>query len=253
MAVAMCGVERPHRGGIVRGTMQDTRTGRIFGFVFLLAVAGAVVLLIAGLGVPVGVGALVGLILGFVAGMLGFLWALRGAGRSVSVAGFGWAARTPPPTEDELAEIRDLTEVQQIDLGPIRVVRPALQTVEVGGLAVQLVEVEEREAGMTLGLDVRVGVGARPPGHMARVAVSDDLGTAYRASAVNQGGSAGHLRFEVAIIPALPPAATRLDLRVERFVAPFDRAAADQAGPWAFSVAIGPAGPDQATAWIRPT
>jgi hypothetical protein len=220
--------------------MQDTRAGRIFGFVFLLAVAGAVVLLIAGLGVPVGVGALVGLILGFVAGMLSFLWALRGSGRSANVAGFGSSTKAPQASEDMLAEVRELTEVQQIDLGPIRAVRPALQTIEVGGLALQIVAVEEREAGMTLDLDVRVGVGARQPGHMARVAVSDDVGTAYRASAMNQGGSAGHLRFEVAIIPVHPPSATRLDIGVERFVDPFDRAAADQAGPWAFSIDLGP-------------
>lgn len=223
--------------------MQDTRTGRIFGFVFLLAVAGAVVLLIAGLGVPVGIGALVGLILGFVAGMLGFLWALRGAGRTVNVAGVAWTTKTPQPAEDVLAEVRELTDVQQIDLGPIRAVRPALQTVEVGGLTLQVVALEEREAGLSLDLDVRVGVGARPPGHMARVAVTDDVGTAYRASAMNQGGSAGHLRYEVAIVPTHPANASRLDVRVERFVDPFDRATADQAGPWAFSIDLGSPGP----------
>ncbi len=219
--------------------MQQTRTGRIFGFVFLLAVAGAVVLLIAGLGVPVGVGALVGLILGFVAGMLGVLWAIRGGG-STNATTYWFSAKPSEPTEDVLAEVRELTDVQQIDLGPIRAVRPALQIVEAGGLTVQLVALEEREAGMTLDLDVRVGVGARPPGHMARVEVTDDVGTAYRASAMNQGGSAGHLRFEVAVIPVHPPTATRLDIRVERFVDPFERAAADQAGPWALSIDLKP-------------
>ena len=219
--------------------MQQTRTGRIFGFVFLLAVAGAVVLLIAGLGVPVGVGALVGLILGFVAGMLGVLWALRGPGRSVSFAGMDWSSDSTPPAESVLAEMNELTAVQQIDLGGIRAVRPALQTVEAGGLTVQLVALEEREAGMTLDLDVRVGVGARPPAHMARVAVTDDLGTAYRASAMSQGGSPSHMRFGVSVIPALPPTATRLDVRVEQFVDPFQGHTADQAGPWAFSIDLG--------------
>ena len=219
--------------------MQQTRTGRIFGFVFLLAVAGAVVLLIAGLGVPVGVGALVGLILGFVAGMLGVLWALRGPGRSVSFASMAWSSDSTPPAESVLAEMNELTAVQQIDLGGIRAVRPALQTVEAGGLTVQLVALEDREAGMTLDLDVRVGVGARPPAHMARVAVTDDLGTAYRASAMSQGGSPSHMRFGVSVIPALPAAATRLDIRVERFVDPFQGHAAEQAGPWSFSIDLG--------------
>ena len=216
--------------------MEQTRTGRIFGFVFLVAVAGAVVLLIAGLGVPVGVGALVGLILGFVAGMLGIIWALRGAGRSVNVAGFGLVTRSPQPSEDQLAEMRELSEVQEVDLGSIRAVRPALQTMVVDGLTVQIVALEEREAGMTLDLDIRVGVGARRPGYAAMVSASDDIGTSYRAAAMNQGGSASHLRYEVAIIPAHPANATRLDIRVDRFVDPFERQSADQVGPWAFSI-----------------
>jgi hypothetical protein len=219
--------------------MQYTRTGRIFGFVFLIAVGGAVVLLLVGYGVPVGLGAVAGLILGFVAGMLGVLWALRGAGRSVSFAGMEWSSDSVPPTESLLAEMNELTEVQQIDLGGIQAVRPALQTVEAGGLTIQLVSVEEREAGMTLDLDVRVGVGARPPAHMAKVTVTDDLGTGYRASAMSQGGSPSHMRFGVSVIPALPPAATRLEVRVERFVDPFERRAADQAGPWTFSIDLG--------------
>ena len=223
---------------MVLGTMQETRTGRIFGFVFLVAVAGAVVLLLVGYGVPVGLGAVAGLILGFVAGMLGVLWALRGAGRSVSFAGMGWSSDSTPPAESLMAEMSELTEVQQIDLGGIRAVRPVLQTVEVGGLTIQLVSVEEREAGMTLDLDVRVGVGARPPAHMAKVAVTDDLGTAYRASAMSQGGSPSHMRFGVSVIPALPPTATRLDVRVERFVDPFDRGATDETGPWAFTIPL---------------
>jgi hypothetical protein len=224
--------------GIVRGTMQETRTGRIFGFVFLLAVAGAVVLLIAGLGVPVGVGALVGLILGFVAGMLGFIWALRGGG-STNATTYWFSAKPSGPTEDQSAEMHELMEVQQIDLGAIRAVHPALRTVEANGLTVQLVSIEEREAGMTVDLDVRVGVGARPPAPMARVEVTDDLGTAYRASAMSQAGSPSRMRFGVSVIPALPPTATRLDLRIERFVDPFERRAADQAGPWAFSITLG--------------
>ena len=230
--------QRHRPRGIVRGMMQDTRTGRIFGFVFLVAVAGAVVLLIVGYGVPVGLGALVGLILGFVAGMLGVLWALRGAGRSVSFAGMEWSSDSPPPTETLMAEMKELTEVQQIDLGTIRAVHPALQTVEANGLAIQLVSLEEREAGMTLDLDVRVGVGARPPASMARVSVTDNLGTNYRSSAMGQGGSPSHMRFEVSVIPALAAAATRLDVSVERFVDPFQGGLADQAGPWAFSIPL---------------
>jgi hypothetical protein len=44
------------------------------------------------------------------------------------------------------------------------------------------------------------------------------------------------MQFGVSVIPALPPNATRLEVQVERFVDPFDRHTAEQAGPWAFSI-----------------
>jgi hypothetical protein len=214
--------------------------GRLFGFVFLAVVVGAVGLLIAGYGVPVGLGALAGLILGAVAGMLSALWLMRGFGRSVSFGGYDWSSEDTAlrPSAEDMAAMHELAELSGIDLGPIRSIRPVLQTVEAGGRSVQLVAIEEHEAGLSMVFEVRTGPGVRPPGSMARVSLTDDAGTAYRAAGQGQGGWPGRMRYEVTATPALPPTATRLDVRVERFVDHFRRPAADDAGPWVFSVPL---------------
>jgi hypothetical protein len=213
--------------------------GRLFGFVFLAVIVGAVALLIAGYGVPVGLGALAGLILGAVAGMLSVLWLMRGFGRSVNVAGMEWSSDSSGrPTAELMAEMQELSEVQGIDLGRIRSVRPVLQTVEAAGLSVQLVAIEEHEAGLSMTVDVRAGLGAYPPASMARVSLTDDVGTAYRASAQGQGGWPGRMRYQVTAIPPLPPTATRLDIAIDRFVDPFMGSRDRAVGPWAFSVPL---------------
>jgi hypothetical protein len=213
--------------------------GRLFGFVFLAVVVGAVALLIAGYGVPVGLGALAGLILGGVAGALGVLWLTRGFGRSVSFGSYTWSSdESVHPSADEMDEMRELGELAGIDLGAIRSVRPILQTVEAGGRSVQLVSIEEHEAGLSMTLEVRTDPGLPPPASMVRVSLSDDVGTAYRAAGQGQGGWPGRTRYEVTATPALPSDATRLEVRVERFVEPFTRRREGSVGPWTFSVSL---------------
>ncbi len=211
------------------------------GILFLAIVAGAVVLLIAGHGIAVGLGAFAGLILGVVAGTLGSLWLWRGSGRSITFGGTQWSAEQP--TVELMAEMRELSELSAVDLGAIRSVTPVLATAEAAGLAVQLVTIEHHEAGLAMTLDVRTGPGAFPPASMARVSVTDDAATAYRASAQGQGGWPGQIRYLVAVIPAPPPAATRLDVRIERFLDPFPDGRRSAIGPWTFAVPLHPTEP----------
>jgi hypothetical protein len=228
---------------IVRCAMQTAGGlwGRLFGLLFLAVVVGAAALLIVGYGVVVGVGAIAGLILGSVAGILGSMWLGRGFGRSVTFGSMEWSSEKPTP--ELMAEMREISEISGIDLGAIRSVRPVLATVEADGLSLQLVAIEQHEAGLAMTVDVRTRPGAFPPASMARVSVTDDVATAYRASAQGQGGSLGQMRYQVAVIPAPPPAATRLGIRIERFIDPFSDPGRATVGPWTFSVPLDPTGP----------
>lgn len=211
---------------------------RIVGLLFLALVIVAVTLLIAGYGVAVGVGALAGLVLGFVAGTLGVLWLGRGSGRSITFGGMEWSSESGRPTAELMAEMRELGEISSVDTGPIRSVLPVLASAEAGGLDVELVTVEVHEAGLSLTLDVASRPGTLPPASMARVSVSDDAGTGYRASAQGQGGFPGRMRYAVTAIPTPPPAATRLEITIERFLDPFPGGRQQASGPWRFSVAL---------------
>ena len=231
------------------------RWDRLFGLLFLAIVIAAVVLLIAGYGFAVGLGALAGLILGFAAGTLGSLWLWRDSGRSVTISGMAWPSERPTAelradelrADELMAEMRDLSEISGVDLGTIRSVVPVLASAEAGGLAVQLVSIEHHEAGLAMAVRVHAQPGALPPASMARVVVTDDAGTPYRASAQGQGGSPGQVRYQVTAIPAPPPAATRLDVRIERFLDPFPGGRRATICPWSFSVPLHPAEPSAAS------
>lgn len=211
---------------------------RLIGLLFLVFVIVAVGLLIAGYGVAVGVGALAGLVLGFVAGTLGVLWLGRGSGRSITLGGMEWSSESGRPTAELMAEMQELGEISSVDIGPIRSVLPVLARADAGGLDVELVTVEVHEAGLAMTLDVASRPGTLPPASMARVSVSDDAGTAYRASAQGQGGLPSRMRYAVTAIPAPPPAATRLEITIERFFDPFPGGRQQASGPWRYSIAL---------------
>jgi hypothetical protein len=106
-------------------------------------------------------------------------------------------------------------------------------------LELQLLDVELREAGLVLNLDLRAGPGVLMPPSMARVAISDEGGTAYRASAQSQGGGPTRIRVLVSAIPAPPAGARNLTVRFEEFVdPPFPHMGRPVAGPWTFSVPL---------------
>ena len=54
--------------------MNRSGPGQLVGLAFVVVVVAAIVALLAGYGVPVGIGALAGFILGGIAGLLGALW-----------------------------------------------------------------------------------------------------------------------------------------------------------------------------------
>lgn len=211
---------------------------RLVALLFLAIVVAAVVLLISGYGVAVGIGALAGLVLGFLAGTLGLLWLGRGSGRSITVGGMEWSSESGQPTAELMAEMQELGEISGVDIGRIRSVVPVLANAEGGGLDLQLVTVEIHEAGLAMTLDVRSQPGALPPASMARVSVTDDAGTAYRASAQGQGGFPGRMQYSVTAIPASPPDATQLEITIDRFFDPFPGSRQPAVGPWTFSVAL---------------
>lgn len=212
--------------------------GRLVGLLFLAIVVVAVGLLIAGYGVAVGVGALAGLVLGFLAGTLGALWLERGSGRSINFGGMEWSSESGQPTAELMAEMQELGEISGVDIGAVRSVLPVLASAEAGELNVQLVTVEIHEAGLAMTFDVASNLGALPPASMARLAVSDDAGTTYRASAQGQGGLPGRMRYAVTAVPTPPTAATVLQVRIERFFDPFPDRRSAAVGPWAFSIPL---------------
>jgi hypothetical protein len=209
---------------------------RVLGLAWLALAVGVAVLLIAGYGLPVGLGALGGVLLGFVAGAVGALWLGRGSGRSITFGGQEWSSMSASTVLT--AELEDLSEIGSADLGDVRAVVPVLMAREASGLVVTVVAVELREGGVILSFDVQVRPGTIRPGWLARVLLADDVGTSYRAIAQGQGGSPTTTRYVATALPAPPSAATRLDVRIERFsdVEPGRDRTKD--GPWTFTVPL---------------
>jgi hypothetical protein len=131
-----------------------------------------------------------------------------------------------------------MSELASVDLGPTRTILPILATAEAGGLIVELVAAEIHDAGARLEVDVRSSPGSLPPGFFADVAVSDDVGTRYRASGQGNGGGPGPTRYAVVVVPPAPRSARQLEVRIERFLDPFPAAGRIATGPWAFRVVL---------------
>jgi hypothetical protein len=214
--------------------------GRFVGLVFVVIVVVAIVALLAGYGIPVGISALAGFILGALAGLFGALWLTRGMGRSLTFGSMSWSSAdaSDRPGSEQFAEMRQLSELMQIDLGPIRSIVPVLATSDARGYAVQLVAMEVREGGMLMTLDVRPQPGSPPPGFWADVTVHDDADTAYRAAGQNNGGGVVPARYIITIVPAPPLHARRIDAVIGRFMDPFPGGGRTTGGPWAFSVDV---------------
>lgn len=210
------------------------------GITFLVALIVLTGALIAGQGVAVGLGVLAGLILAFALGLFSFFSIVRGNGQvtfgaSSSSRVFGELSADPAVQRQE---IHDLTEILSIDLGRVRSVVPALSTSVANGFSVEMIAVELCEAGLALNLDVHIAPGLSHPASMARVSIADDVGTAFRASAQGSGWMPSRVRVQVKAIPAVPPTATTLTVRIEEFLDPFPGMGKAVTGPWVFEVPL---------------
>jgi len=160
------------------------------GLILLALVILTVVLLLAGYGVPVGVGLLAGLVLGGVVGLFSGLWlGVRGRGRSMTIGSMNISPlEEGAPTE--MPEIfRDIGRVQRVDHGGLVRVIPGGAVADAGGVAVELIALEIRAAGAVAHLAAAVEPPNGTLGSFARVSVEDDLGTAYVAAAMGTSGS----------------------------------------------------------------
>lgn len=212
---------------------------RLPAYVLLGLVLVATALLIAGYGVPVGIGVLTGLLLGW-AVFVGFLGLRQrsGGGRVVT-----WGTDGGSPNQPDIALIErhghDSMRVAGVDAGALRRVIPSGDVTEAGGAQLELVAVEIREDGGIATLVARTRPPVGPVGSFADVAVSDDAGTAYVASGQGSGGSnPGASRHEVRFAPAPPEGARTLTIRIEAFADPFPGRAVQLRGPWEFRVAL---------------
>jgi hypothetical protein len=215
---------------------------RVSAIGFTLIVLVTITLLVAGYGLPVGIGALVGFVLGALAGLVGLLWMARGSGRTIGVGGLQWnslSSRSEDPDLDRMRIMQELTEVLSVDLGRVRRIVPVLRTAVAGGLTVQLIDLEVHEGGLTLNFDVEVGIGSPHPPHMARMSVADDAATPYRASVQGNGSAPSRLRLLGVAIPAIPSGARRLTFRLEEFLDVFPPGTDPLVGPWEFEIDLG--------------
>lgn len=206
-------------------------------FLLLGLVAVATALLIAGYGVPVGIGVVTGLLLG-AAVILAFLGL-----SSRGPAGSTWLARDESANQPdhELFDRhgRNAMRVAGVDAGTLRRVIAVGSSVDAGGARIELIAVEIREDGgiATLVAHTRPPVGYVGP--FAEVTVSDDAGTAYVASGQGSGGPApGHSRHEIRFAPAPPEDAHGLIFHVASFADPFHGRAVQLDGPWEFRVEL---------------
>ena len=211
------------------------------GLILLGLVIVSVVLLIAGYGVPVGVGLLAGLVLGGVIGLAFGLWiGVAGRGRSMTIGSMN-ISPTSELTQIEMPEVfGDFDQVQRVDHGDLVRVIPGGAVAEAGGVRVELIALEIRPTGAVAHLAAAV----QPPkgglGSYARVAVEDDLGTPYAAATMGASGSQDRTRFEVRLAPAPPGGATVLRVRIDEFIDPFPmRPLAVAVGPWLLTVDLG--------------
>ena len=213
-------------------------TTRLPAFLLLGLVLLVAALLIAGLGVAVGVGIIAGFLLGL-ANILAFL-ALSSRSHGGSSI---WLSRGGPanqPDHDLIQRFgRDSMRIAGVDASALRQVISVASNAEAGGVRVELVALEIREDGAI----AMIVAHTRPPvgnvGHFAETTVSDDAGTVYVASGQGTGGSGpGTSRQEIRFAPAPPEGAQTLTLRIETFMDPFPGPAVELKGPWEFRVEL---------------
>jgi hypothetical protein len=126
---------------------------------------------------------------------------------------------------------------QEVILSPLREIIGVGQVAAAGGVSVELLMIEIREAGALIDLRARPVAGVAFM--TASVSVSDQLGTAFRALDAGSEGSAYHWAGQSVVMPA-PPPGSRLRVEILSFGWPRDdpeeRRGASVLGPWRFDI-----------------
>jgi hypothetical protein len=218
-------------------------TPRLPGFAVIAAIVIAAVLLVAGYGVPVGVGLIVGVLLGFVAAFGLVIW-LRGQPRSsvggswhTTRDGSGQMSTTPPGFEVVQEAGVAMARVAAVDDSPITRVVIGNQVADASGIRVALTAIELRADGAVALLTARARPPAGPVGHFAVVSAGDDAGTKYSAAAQSESTGAATARITFRLAPAPPADATVLTLEIDRFLDPF-QSAGSVSGPWTLVIPL---------------
>jgi hypothetical protein len=109
---------------------RERALNRLPGILFLGIVVAVMVALLAGYEIPVGVGAVAAFVLGGIAGFMRALWVTRGAGRALTVGSVSWSSggTSSAPAERDLAELRAMSELSEIDLGRVIGIQPVMAT-----------------------------------------------------------------------------------------------------------------------------
>lgn len=209
---------------------METWRWRLPGLVLLSLAVPATVLLIAGYGVPVGVGLLIGLVLGLVVGGVTGFWLSRSGTDRKSQLG-------PAMAMDEA--FRNMERVQRVDHGELVRVVPGSSTADAAGVHLELISLEIRQAGAL----AHITAAAHPPGgrlgSFPRVRVEDDLGTGYMAAAMRVNETPDRSRFEIRFMPAPAATAAGLRIHVDAFIDPFAlESLAPVTGPWVLAVSL---------------
>jgi hypothetical protein len=200
----------------------------------------AAVLLIAGYGLPVGVGVIAGLVLGLAVVLAG----LAMNSRSRSMHRFGTASAPliamDEPAHESIARMSgDAMRVAGVDAGSLHKVIGLGDTVTAAGVTVELIALEIRDDGCVATVVTHTRPPIGPAGHFAVVEVTDDVATEYVASGAGSGGAGpAASRHELRLAPAPPPDARTLTIRIDRFVDPFPGPLTELRGPWEFAVSL---------------
>ena len=209
---------------------------RLPGALFGLVAVATIALLILGYGVAVGIGAACGFALGLIAFAATFVLASRTPERSWSFLSRVDGADEPTP--EAFARLHDVSELADLELGPVLHVSHTLQAVDAANLTVQLITVEWHAAGLQCTFDVRSGIGVGRPASFAISTVSDDRGTVYR-SIVQQASAQGRaIRFVGVCVPSPPVDASTLRITIEEFIDPWPQGAVPSIGPWPFDISL---------------
>lgn len=202
-------------------------------------------LLIAGYGLPVGIGFTAGLVLGTVAATVSWFWVRAGiaGSRSVSFGGFDDISTDPQANSADMERYaRAMNRVAAVEQGQLRRVVAIGQSAMAGRVRVELIALELRDAGGLVAVAVQSSPPNPPAGSFVELTVTDDVGTEYAAASSGGGmSSPGSSRLEVRFAPAPPAAATTLVIRIDEFLEPLlgpsghpDRLV----GPWEFRVPL---------------